>query len=409
MRNIIFIFSFAIFCFVATAQPADCGNGRYVNTTFFSDVDTTMNITYGSNIGQGTGTQQSLELDVFEPENDTSTARPLIILAHGGSFVGGNRSEAYDLCYSFAKLGYVAVSIEYRTGFFIPNEVTTTLAVMRAMHDMKAAIRFFKKDSNIATFKIDTNRIIIGGISAGAIAAIHTAYLNEESEIPAYLQNDTAGLGGIEGRSGNPGYSSRVYGVVNYAGAIGDTNWITPGDLPIVSFHYNNDQTVPYDTREVKVQGFATGLTASGSGDMKLRFDNVGVPNELTTYIGNGHVDFLNSGNYDLVIDTTANFLYDNLVCKQTTGIFSPVTANNFLNIFPNPSAGNFSVKVIQHHKRSSSSISIYNSIGNLIAEETISGDEIVLSLQQNNPGLYFVVLRGEDRNVQSIQKLIIQ
>jgi len=133
-------------------------------------------------------------------------------------FVGGDRSQVVFFKETiFAKLGYVVVAPDYRVGIFGPNQVSTTLAVLRGAHDMKACVRYLKKtvveDDN--PYGIDPDRIIVGGVSAGGISAIHAAYLDTDTEIPAYMTADTAGLGGVEGNSGTPSYSSAPLAVLS--------------------------------------------------------------------------------------------------------------------------------------------------------------------------------------------------
>ena len=53
------------------------------------------------------------------------------------------------------------------------------------MADLKSLIRYIKKDhvqSNI--LKIDTNSIFAGGYSAGAVTAIHSAYVDDITDLP---------------------------------------------------------------------------------------------------------------------------------------------------------------------------------------------------------------------------------
>ena len=59
-------------------------------------------------------------MDVYEPTGDTMAFRPLIIWAHGGSFLGGDKgdSDVAALCQRFTKRGFVCASVNYRTGFF---------------------------------------------------------------------------------------------------------------------------------------------------------------------------------------------------------------------------------------------------------------------------------------------------
>ncbi|MCB0765422.1 MAG: alpha/beta hydrolase, partial [Flavobacteriales bacterium] len=274
----------------------DCSTGRYTDPGAFPDVTVTQAVEFGSNTAVSGGTQ-ILRMDVYEPTGDLLTERPVVLVAFGGSFIAGTRADVADICMTFAHMGYVAVAPDYRVGFFLPNEATTTRAVMRGSHDMKACVRYLRKtvaeDGN--PYGIDPDRIISGGVSAGAISAIHATYLDQEAEIPAVLVPEAPALGGVEGNSGTPGYSSAVFACYSFSGAIGDTSWIVPNDRPLASVHEVGDNVVPYYTQEVAVIGIPTGLIASGSHDIHVRLDNIEVPNCFLSYPTNGHVGYLTS------------------------------------------------------------------------------------------------------------------
>lgn len=125
-----------------------CDNNRFIEE-IFSSVDLSSNIVYGSAVNVS-GSNQSLEMDIYQPSGDTMSARPLIVFAHGGSFLFGSKtsSDIVTMCNKYSKSGYVTASINYRLGFegFIPTENTATETVYRATTDMRAAIRFFYKD-----------------------------------------------------------------------------------------------------------------------------------------------------------------------------------------------------------------------------------------------------------------------
>ena len=182
------IFYTVLCLLVSLSLNAQCGD-RYIKQIFDS-VDIASSILYGNNVNY-TGGSEDLYLDFYEPSGDTEPLRPLIVLEHGGSFVGGTRTDGDVVALSedFAKMGYACTSISYRLGmtgipFPGPDSVAATEAVIRAYHDMKAAIRFFWKDAreNGNTYRIDTNNIYIGGSSAGGFAAVHVAYLDKISE-----------------------------------------------------------------------------------------------------------------------------------------------------------------------------------------------------------------------------------
>ena len=93
--------------FQSPAQLVDCDCDNRYSIELFNDVNVET-VTY-SNL-------YNLQMDIYTPYGDNCTNRPLIILAHGGSFIGGSKSNPtmVDLCETFAKRGYVAASINYR-------------------------------------------------------------------------------------------------------------------------------------------------------------------------------------------------------------------------------------------------------------------------------------------------------
>jgi len=200
-----------------TNAQSPCASGRYA-TDVFSNYTTTSDIVYGQNTSWN-GSNTSLKMDIYQPTGDTEINRPLLIFVHGGSFIGGSKTDGdmVSMCQKFAKKGYVTASIDYRLGFFPFDSANAVKAVVRAVQDLRAAVRYFYKDKQTTnTYKIDTNNIYVGGSSAGAITSLHLAYLNQECEVADYLNQATiTQLGGLEGTSGNPGYSSNVKGVLS--------------------------------------------------------------------------------------------------------------------------------------------------------------------------------------------------
>src|ERR1035437_6928311 len=113
------------------------------------------------------------------------------------------------LCRDFTKMGYVTATIDYRllmTGlpFPGPDSNSAGAAVMRAVHDARASIRFFRKNARVGgnTYKIDTNNIYFGGASAGAITAEHLAYMDTWSKFPTYIDTSETAVGWETGQPG---------------------------------------------------------------------------------------------------------------------------------------------------------------------------------------------------------------
>jgi poly(3-hydroxybutyrate) depolymerase len=305
------VISFALLVTSSFAQP--CQNGRYA-TEVFPNHTLTSNITYGANT-TFSGANNSLKLDFYEPTGDSELNRPLIIWVHGGSFLGGSKTDQdmTVLSQRFARKGYACASIDYRLGFFPIDSANAVKAVVRAVQDLKAAIRFFYKDKQTTdTYHIDTNLIYVGGSSAGAITALHVAYLDNICEISDYLNQATINqLGGLDGNSGNPGYSSSVQGVINLCGALAQYSWLEAGDVPMVSIHGTADGTVKYN-RGIVNPGTAL-MYLDGSRMLHERACAVNVSSEFYTFSGAGHVPYIGNNAY---MDTTERFIRDFLVTQ---------------------------------------------------------------------------------------------
>ena len=344
------IILFLLFVFLSSfVFGQTCADGRFTQALFPS-LNEYKGIAFGKN-KQATATdpdaEQTLLLDIFEPIGDTAQKRPLLIFAFGGAFITGSRDEddIVSVCRRFARLGYVTASIDYRTSpqiIFSPTDRNLYLAVLKASHDMRAAIRFFRKNAaeNGNTWKVDTSLIFAGGISAGAITALHTAYLDDLAELPADILNDTTDLGGLEGLSGNPNYSSSVKGVINLCGALGDTLWLNSGDVPVVSVHGTEDEVVPYGSAGITI--FNGNTQVDGSASIDLRAESVGVQHAFYSFEGAGHTPFSPGFHDDYLdyLDTTIAFtsgVLANWVCAALSTPLEPEREQLVLNTFPNP------------------------------------------------------------------------
>jgi hypothetical protein len=407
MVNFHFRFAFLAllgFSFSANAQ-FPCDNGRFW-TEIFPNYSLTSDVVYGSAVNI-TGIDQALNLDVYQPEGDTAAVRPLLVIAHGGSFMFGSKTGAdvVPICIHYAKMGYVVASIEYRLGYenFFPNPTTAVQTVYRATSDMKAAIRYFRKDfENGNAFRIHPDYIFAGGVSAGAFTALHAAYIDQASEIPPEATGPE--YGGVEGNSGNPGYSSAVRGVVNLCGAIGDTNWIAAGDPPCVSAHGTADDVVPYGTATISVLGVSL-IPVNGSASIVSRLEHLGIDNPFLSWPGVGHTPFVGNDSYmNEVFDIVTPFLAPLVGCMDAPQSMTGAPTNLGLWAYPNP---------VQDHaftldtRGQKGELCIYALSGNRVFQTAVNetGAPQRISTQQWAPGLYHVVLQ----NAESLRSLRIQ
>ncbi len=386
---------------------SECSDGRYLDPMHFDSVMVTSAVTFGSNTPVSGGGSQTLRMDIYQPVGDALTARPVVLVAFGGSFITGQRSDVADLCERLAHLGYVAVAPDYRVGFFFPNAHTTQLAVIRCVHDLRAAIRFLRKTAEVDAnpYLIDPDRIIVGGISAGGIGALHVTYLDQSSEIPPILYPDTLTIGAIEGNSGWSGYSSDVMACWSMSGAIGDTTWIQPGDQPCISIHEEGDGVVPYGTEEVSVIGIPTGLMASGSSDVHRRLDHEGIDNCFVSYPGAQHVGYLT---YDTenAFGAVARFCADVVCGNQISCGQLPLTIADAAIAaqpvaYPNPTMGLLNVRIEER-----SSLTLLDAAGRSVLQMNAIPGALVLDLSALPNGMYTMRIQGTQIHTSRVVKV---
>ncbi len=276
MRWAIVILAAFILTTPSFVMPSKAIGIRYKDE-IFRRVDVTKDVTYGENYNFR-GELVELKMDVYEPHGDRASKRALIIFIHGGGFTGGDKTDKQwvFLCKNFAKRGYVTASINYRLQK--PGNVTSH-AITQAMHDAKAAVRYFRRYAE--QWRIDESKIALVGGSAGAITALHATYLTE----PEY-----------EGNSGNEGYSSNVSACIDLWGGLYDNvSKIDAGEAPVCIIHGTEDKGVPF----------------SEALNISRRCSEVGVYYELHPLEGEGHAPW---HRIDEFLPWMVDFLYNKMI-----------------------------------------------------------------------------------------------
>ena len=329
---------------VASAQAViDTTGGRYYRPVF-ANVTVASGVAYGAAVTSA-GINQTLLMDVYQPTGDALARRPVIVFAHQGGFIAGSKTDAYmvSVCTQFARLGYVTASIDYRLldfgtiiggGF---DTVNIAKSAIRGMQDLRAAVRFFRKDAATTnTYRVNPGYVIVGGSSAGAFAALEVGYLDKVAEVPGYV--GIAALGGVEGVSGNPGYSSLPQAVLNLSGATETPNYIEPGNAPLCSVHGTADATVPY--LQGRIGSSLPPKYVYGSGRLNPRATALGIRNTLRTLRGAGHIPFESNAAYaDTTFRTIRDFLRPVLALSGlvVTAAQAPAVLEPAAQAYPNP------------------------------------------------------------------------
>lgn len=308
---------------ILLAATAAFGAERYKDSVF-SDLAVTTGIPFAA-VKTYQGNDDTLRLDFYEPKDDTVRARPLIILIHGGGFATGDKA-AKDIvlyCRTFAQKGYATASIEYRMH---PNAATLTLPQMAkivymAVQDSRAAVRFIR--AHRRDFRVDDDRIILMGTSAGSVMALTHAYL-DENEIPPLI--DTAALGGLDGSGGTPGVSAAVTGVVNCWGGVGDSTILANAKVPALHFHGTDDSTVP-DDKGISLDN--PGYITFGSKCVHRNLIRAGAKSFLRLFEGMGHGVYAPDPRWDTIMTVSTDFAYHlffqpNAILKRPTAVSRP-------------------------------------------------------------------------------------
>lgn len=396
------------FTFAFNFLNAQCDNGRYYNSIFPNSItnEGLTTVQYGEAV-EYNGVDTPLLVDIYQPIGDNFAHRPLIIYAFGGSFVSGIRQspDIVTMALYLSARGYVVASIDYRLGSAggTGNDTDMFAALIRGEQDMKASVRYFYKDAQtVDQFRIDTNQIFIAGVSAGAFIALDYAYMKLDTfskTPPGFAAPTVIALGGVDGNSGNPGYSQKVKGVIDLSGAIGDTVWIMPGDPMLVGEHGTNDSLVTcwWDS----AYG-ATHTTSSlfGGGDIKNRLSHIPFNDSMYLFWGAGHCPFILP--YDssiqaleaipLYMDTTEwlirDFLYKNIVCdtETTSGINSP-QGKPYIAVYPNPSNEFINV---DSHEQQDLDVTVVNVLGQALNKYVLpAGATLTISKESLSSGMY--------------------
>jgi hypothetical protein len=422
---------------------------RYKDVVF-ANVKVTANVKYGSNIPFASNDPKDLFFDIYEPDGDTTTRRPVIILIHSGSFLAeamqGGRTPAgtkedhwlKEACTYYAKRGYVAVSLTHRIGWnptlTNPSARAKSIfeAVWRARQDLKAGVRYLRKEAN--TYRIDVNRIAAGGSSSGGYVAVHAEFLDKPSELvlPKFLDEeaksfiDTVKLGGFEGESGNPGFSSKIHAVICIGGAVGDTLILEKGDVPVIAAHGIEDKTTPYKTSMVVTAvGNIPIIEVSGSHDLLKVNHRLGNQKKLVDAGFNDqpfpglkpfegeNFEFYNWWNVtpeaeiparQAKLNSVLDFITPRLfaVLDLPTINFPKVVGrlDNELSawsIYPNPTQGNITLTSDQVQKIQS--VTLTDIYGRLISTSIKQADgSMEISWDHVSPGIYFLQINTSNR-----------
>lgn len=155
---------------------------------WFIQVKEQRNVIY-SQIGN-----QKLHLDLYEPARRWGKSRPAVLLVHGGAWAVGSKDEFREIGLNLARLGYVAIAVQYRLVTETGNKWPAQL------DDCQRAVRWVR--AHAKELNVDPNRLgAIGGSAGGhLVACLGTMETRDNSDLQL------------------AGYSSKVNCVVDMCG-----------------------------------------------------------------------------------------------------------------------------------------------------------------------------------------------
>ena len=130
---------------------------------------------------EGDAADAGITFDVYSPD-DGDEPLPTIIWVHGGAWISGDSSNVDPYLRILAAEGYTTVGLNYTVG---PEATYPT-----AVHQLNDALATL--DARAAEFRIDPERIVLAGDSAGAQLASQLAAMSTNPSYAELLSIDPA-------------------------------------------------------------------------------------------------------------------------------------------------------------------------------------------------------------------------
>ncbi|MBR7044826.1 MAG: alpha/beta hydrolase [Lachnospiraceae bacterium] len=126
--------------------------------------------TYELNVTYAESESGLCTMDVIWDER-AGTA-PLVVLLHGGAWIGGEKEEVRSMQLALAADGYTIANVNY--------DLAPNVTIVQQEAQIEAALQYLM--DNAAHYKINTSKVVLAGFSAGAHLAVLTAQLMTEKE-----------------------------------------------------------------------------------------------------------------------------------------------------------------------------------------------------------------------------------
>lgn len=256
----------------------------------------------------GSANNTPLKLDVWYPR-DNQNPTPTLVYIHGGGWIFGSKEGAVYQFLPYLERGWRVVNVEYR--------MAGNSLAPGSVEDTRCALRWIYR--NAAQYKFDTSKIVLTGHSAGGHLSLITGMLPDGTALDNRCYADAKygdvpmkvaaivnwyGISDVNDLIQGPNlknyavmWMGSMPNAVEVAKSVSPLTYIRTGLPPIITFHGDKDDVVPY-THATRLHD---GLNKTG---------NV---NKLVTVKGGGHGMFTQA-EYVTAFDEIWKFLKDNKV-----------------------------------------------------------------------------------------------
>lgn len=249
------------------------------NAARVSPTDSFLNVAYGNDEEQ--------RMDIYLPLQRSSVQTRSLILLHGGGWNSGSRHSLINYIGSFKKRlpDYAIFNIDYRL-------VSSTINFTKQENDIKTAIDFIIAHAD--DYKIDTNKLILIGVSAGAHLALLQAYKNTSPKIAAVI--DFFGPADLSAMYYNPWNKMIPHLMESFIGGTPKTNTAYKNLSPVSFINADAPPTLIFHGE----QDYLVNISQSKTLQRKLQ--QAGVTNKLVVYnAGHGWYGATLSDSFDKI------------------------------------------------------------------------------------------------------------
>ncbi|RZL50015.1 MAG: alpha/beta hydrolase [Pedobacter sp.] len=272
-----------------------------------ANAKTILDVAYGADAKQ--------KIDVFLPANRTSNTG-IIIFIHGGSFIGGDKSELKAQAEYLSTSGYAVINVNYRlvdgTGLLTqinPPRVESAIKIKDQVTDMSTIVDY--AIAHAKEWVVNADRIVMVGHSAGGSLALLYSYDKRNSNKVKAVSNLAGALDLVFSDIPNWQFLPKSlfeagYRYTGYEVALANEQFYKDVSVQYVA---NADHKIP--TLNVFPQNnVLPGLPKqeiSVYNKFTARLNELKVPNEFYYVVGSDHF-FSQTGKWQLVLTKSLSF-----------------------------------------------------------------------------------------------------